>query len=200
MGLLTAFKLTGVLQGPPKLETLTVEGVTWKMEKPSNVTRVAETVENIHADNFASVSFSVLVDYYVNDWSYYGGKDTLLLRVCVNASVHSGFIESVNLYFREEGNYSIVRVLRDPDVITLVNLRFDSYSSMQTYIKAHLKATGINQPSEVYMDHPAIWQFLDPNNLTHLLEISLELTYRDKLVYNKVVVPISLEMYIKETV
>jgi hypothetical protein len=200
MSLLATFRLIGVLQEPPRLETIIAEGVTWSMERPLDVTRVAEKVENVYADSFAWANFSVLIDHYICDSSTFDGRDTLLVGLSVNASASNGFIESVDLYLLEEGNSSIVEIWKDPDLITLVNLKFDSYSSTKTPIEAYLETSGVNQSGEVHMVYPAIWQFLDQNNLNHLLEIRLELTYRDGAVYNKVVVPISLEMYIEERV
>jgi hypothetical protein len=198
MSLLATFRLMGVLQEPPRLETIIAEGVTWSMERPLDITRIAEKVENVYADSFAWANFSVLVDHYINDW--FDGRNTLLMRLSVNASASNGFIESVDLYLLEEGNSSIVEIWKDPDLITLVNLKFDSYSSTKTPIEAYLETSGVNHSGEVQMVYPAIWQFLDQNNLNHLLDIRLELTYRDGAVYNKVVVPISLEMYIEERV
>ena len=208
IGLLATFRLTGVLQESPKPETITIESVDWNMSRPIDLLDpivVAEKIENSYTDGLASVRLGIIVDHYHENDKIYGfGKDILVFAVYVNASISEGFIESMDVYFREEGNSCMVWLYRDPDWITLVNLKvtniIDRYNAMENYVKACIKTVGLNQPKYVYMWRPVGWNLLDENDSDHELEITLELSYRYGSVYRKVVIPIVLTIYAEEPV
>jgi hypothetical protein len=205
MSLLVTIRLTRVLPEPKTPENVIAEPVNWNMSRPKDIIRVNEKIRNFYVDEVASVDLRILVDYYTeNDWTYAFGKDLLRLFIYTNTSVFEGFIESLDIYFREEGNSSMVWIYQDPDWISLVNLKIrsitDRYYNVENDIKAYIKAVSVNQPKYVYMSRPIGWQLLDQNNLNHELEIALEFTYRNGPVYKKVMMPIFLQVYATELV
>jgi hypothetical protein len=197
--LLITLKLTGIIPEPLELETTTLKAVSWSMDRPAcTITSILksmnEGIENVYADSIVSTNLSLVTLAYDDSSALSGDRNMLWLGVCGNACVAEGYIESCNLYFYEEGNSSLSLIMKNSAFFTSVNLRDAGTSSLrQDYLKAYAKFAGINFPMYVHYSNKGIlWIFLDEGNVDHLLEVRLEVTYRTRTIYRRVILPVEI--------
>ena len=65
-------------------------------------------------------------------------------------------------------------------------------------MKSYLKTVGVDQPSSVRLSNVFAWILRTPNNQSHQMEVTLELTYWDQTAYKKIVAPIILNIVADE--
>jgi len=204
IGLLTALRLTGFVAGPLEPESFTVRTVEWIQERPVGYVRINDTVQNIYRDGNLSAAFNITVeDYGVS--SLFGGSDLVSLTVIGTASVPDGSVEMARVVFREDFEPSEVRFWFLHFDSTLRNLSFSDYaatdlseSKLTDDTKAFVTFVGENTPSNVYFRFMALWVLRSPSNQSHSLKVALELTYRAGQAYERVILPVKLDLLIDD--
>lgn len=197
VGILISLRLTGVLREPPTLETLTVETVSWNMNRPSNFGHIDEVVNNSYTESVVSINLGVQVfSYYEND-AMWAGFDVVMSRVLVNMSVSDGFVDSLIVGFTELDEHAALDIHGDMDHIEAVNLEVAKIADWDWVFgrNAYIKATSVNQPKNIYLQFLFAWMFKDPNNTTHQLTITLEATLFNGTTYQKVKIPIQMDVF-----
>jgi hypothetical protein len=198
VSLLAAFRVTGVLPGPPNRETVAVEAVSWNMSRLYDYKRLDELVNNSYITSVVSINLTVhVVNYYENDPVRFG-LDNVDSIVLVNMSVREGFVESLFVNFAELDNHAALDIHQDMDHIDLVNLEVAKIVDWNEAFgrNASFKATSINQPANAYLRFPLGWMFRDHNDTNHQLTITLEATLFNGATYQKIRIPIQMGVFI----
>lgn len=198
--LLTGFTLMRETQTP---ETVMGETVTWEIERPDVIWGpMYETVENTYMDDNCSILFDVLIPGYTEGPERYGASDFLLIGVEVEANVSEGFVDGLRVSFSENYNWSQVNILEEPaydnraenletrNVVDYV----DGTGGVGESLKGYVEAVGVNKPSNVYYLTWVDWILRSPENQSHSMEISLQLTYNNGTVLKEAVLPIILKL------
>lgn len=194
VSLLVTLRLTGILQEPPTLETITAESVSWRLDRPSmTVELVDERIENALNNDEASVGIGVqITSYRENSGSWpFDGRDGVTFRVHVNATMEPGFAASFAVGFRPINPNAFVFVRSDALVshnATVNRMKRIGTSTSEPYILA----TVVDSPC--YLSTQVHWVFYDQNLEEHQLRVTFEFTYRNTSMYKTLVLPILLEM------
>lgn len=194
VGLFATLRLTGILQEPPTLETITVEPVSWQMDRPSmTVGFVDERIENALTTDEASVGIGVQIATYCDDTSEepFNGGDGVTFRVHVNTTMEPGFVASFAVRF-----YSI-----DSNAFVFISQYFLVNHNATVTLMKHI-GTNTSEPyilatvvdSPCYLSTQVYWVFYDQNLEGHQLRVAFEFTYQNTSVYKTLVLPILLEM------
>jgi hypothetical protein len=195
--LLVTFKLTGVIPEPQTPETTTLEPVCWNMSRPSDDDiLINEWTNNSYVDCGVAVVLGVhILKYYEHDPGPPAeGNDYLSLRVVVTAEVDDGFVHSIVMTFSASDSYAFLGVLEDPSFMELRNAKLgDIHDFGAGEIKAHLKASCINQPENCSLSILSSWIFVE-KEVDHLITVSLEVTYYNGSAYERVEIPINLRV------
>lgn len=195
ISLLATFRLTGVLPEPPTPETITMETINWKMERPSKDVRSFDGIKNVYNDNLISISL-IFLEYRDNyDWN---DLDFLTLMVSFKGS-----ISTAEARFQPTDVDSILDVdeevlqnpPRYPDAVvnmTLTGIRAVGTNVTEAYVTA--KATGSSSTLTIV----AHWVFYDviENNKDHILKMTFEATYLNGSAYRKIIAPAILEVWV----
>jgi hypothetical protein len=194
ISVLTTLKFSGFLT-QPQPETITVNAVSWNMERPSESIQIVENIKSTHTDEVIFASLRILVTTF--DSGSWAGFDDLGLKIYFNATVVEGSVDSVSIYFCEEGNSSYVSLdgLREFKNLKVIGKINDGDTLRSNYVKAYIEAIGIDYPKDVNMSlffGGPFWVFLDDRNMNHTLEVIVELIHRTSTTYRKVVMPIHL--------
>ena len=198
VSLLAAFRVTGVLPGPPNRETLAVEAVSWNMSRLYDYKRLDELVNNSYTTSVVSINLTVhVVNYYENDPVEFG-LDNVDSMVLINMSVREGFVESLFVNFTELDNHAALDIHQDMDNIDLVNLEVAEIVDWNGAFgrNTYFKAMSINQPANAYLRFPFGWIFRDHNNANHQLTTTLEATLFNGTTYQKIKIPIQMVTFI----
>jgi hypothetical protein len=196
LGILISLRLTGILKEPPTPETITVETVSWNMGRPSDFRHIDELVNNSYTDDVTSLNLVIyVVSYYENDQTW-AGFDVLLSMVLVNISVSEGFVELLFVNFTELDKHAALDIHEDMDNIEVVNFEVAKIVDWNWVFgrNAYIETTSINRPKNAYLKFPLGWMFKDPNNTNHKLTITLEATLFNGITYQKIKVPIQMEV------
>jgi len=188
VGLLTSFRLTGILQGPITIsETITLETIEWTFERPDHDAGIFDVVEAFYNNDGLTANPKIHIWDYVD--RPYGGYyfDSLYMVISINSTItnQDGFIESVYVVLNKDQSSQIDWMDTEFhfENLSLVE-RVEGYKSNT---KAHVKLTGANQSNSVYFSSRINWSLLTPNNQTHQMEVAYELTYYNGTVFKKVV-------------
>lgn len=194
VGLLATLRITGILQEPPALETITAEPVSWEMDRPrKTVEFVDERIENALSNDEASVGIGVQIHGYRDDTlsDPYEGRDGIRFSVYVNATLKPGFTSSFEIRFYPIDSEAFVDVTPEFQVrhnVTVMRMKHIGTNTKEAYISA----TTTNSSS--YLRVQPYWVFQDQNIKGHQLKVVLEFTYRNTSIYRKIMLPILLEM------
>ena len=192
--LLVTFRLTGVLREPPTPETITIDEVAWQIERPSKYTRIEEIVENAYKDHTVLIKASVSIHSYFENGlaDPYWNRDGIAFRVDVSATAVQGFIVSIAVEFNRGTNSTIYinPTWASYHNVTVTRIKGISTSTGVTYIEAKVTKS----PCSLMM--PAHWVFTDQNLENHQLKANVEITCSNGETYQKMVVPIVLNVLI----
>ena len=198
VGLLATFRLTGVLHEPLTPETITVDAVSWNMNRPAEYVILNEIVRNSYVDGAASANLSFIAWTYCEDelsYPYYN-KDHIKSGIIATVNVSEGFVYSVIVRFSMSDVYAFLDIIEDPDFVKLDNLVKKEISNNINSCEALLKTVAVNEASYCSLEIWVFWIFLDQNSADHLVTVDLEVTYFNGSVYKRVIVPIMLEVVI----
>ena len=201
--------LNGFFSQSPTPENITVETVTWEIERPFYDINIGELVRNMYTGyDGTSVTLGIYIDDYDENDYCYGGSDVIDIIVNVSASVSKGFVKSVYVVFEENQTGSQVEWFElnalygeytpfPQGLYIRHNLYPEDYLQMvsQLGVKAYLTLSGVNQPKSVLFLGPAHWVLRSNHNQTHTLDFRVELTYYNSTHYVKTVLPIEIVVW-----
>lgn len=196
VGLLVSFRLTGVLNEPSPVETVTVETVRFRMERPTYTIGTDQQIQNYLEDGEISANFTVYAHFYNNFKSgYYAPSDHVGIVVVATASVFQGFIESLYLNYTENSQTARVNFFEEHQLMIYQNLSILEYRDwMRGSWKAFLKAAGENSPTSIYLRKPVDWVLYSSFNQSHRLEMTMTVTYWNLTGHKELILPISLSL------
>lgn len=211
ISLLVTLKLTKIL--PEPLETITVEPVSWQMDRPildpSRSLAIDETIRNGYSNNDTTMDIDVRLYHYLEDWGeipFGKHEDGIAFKVDVATAVVKDFNSYFVVRFHTVDAYSTIYIQRQFGNVneqylatynaTIIELRVVSeewvgghwYNVGEAYVKAESTSSSCGLRGQIY------WVFNDQNVEDHQLEASLEFTYFNQATSQKIVVPIILEM------
>ncbi len=193
VGLLTTFRLTGVLHEPPTPETVTKCEVTWEMERPQKFTDIKDTVENTYGTDAVSISASIGIhDYHENGLrDPYWGRDGIGFTIKVNATAFRGFIASIVIKFSlSEGNSTVYITQTFASYLNVTVTRVKGIGTSMGVTCIEAKVSG--SPCSLRM--PVEWVFNDQNIENHHLIVDAQVTYSNEETYRTIVLPIVLRL------
>jgi len=181
--------------------TIPCQIIKFEFERPSHTIELNESVGNTYTDDEGtSITLGLWVNHY-SEHSVYDGSDYIPMIVNVSASVLTGFVESVNITFWEDYQNSLLyfyEVQHWPKYWSKAeNLSITDYVHfLQTSgLKAFMELSGISRPKGVYFDGIMHWLLRSPQNMSHQMEVTLELTYFNGTAYRKAVLPIEIVIW-----
>jgi len=205
VSLLVTFRLTGIL--PEPLETITMDPVSWQMDRPSDHVYINERVENNYASHNVSAMMGVYVTSYQENsrdipFAYgHSRRDGVTFRPYINLTFTQGFVESILIEFRLlEADASIFVHSEREESIYVLSPPLKEYNSSVTDIKwyaenldtAFIEAQALQSPCG--LETQAYWIFDDENDKRHQLEVMLEIDYFKGTTHQKITVPLVLQM------
>lgn len=196
--MLVAFRTTGILKEPPKLEIINLEAVKWEFQRPNQYVIITDKLESTYVSDCLSVSMYVLMVSYHNNSKYHNDNDYLRIIVMINSTSTNPncFVESVYVTFRKDSQPSLVDWLGSS--LNFKNLSLFDYSSGWTigenHRGAYVRTTNVNHSSQIYFQATAEWSLLTLGNQTHQTEVVHELTYFDGTVFKRIIQPFQLKV------
>jgi hypothetical protein len=199
--LLTGFTLMHETQTP---ETVIGEAVTWEIERPTDIFGpMNEIVENTYSDDGCSILFNVSIPHYDDsDWRW-GGSASLFLDACMEANVSEGFVDGLSISFNENYNWSQIDVWKDTPLES-ENLETRSVvdcadkagwtGGLGESLKGCVAAVGVKKPGHVCYRISVDWILQSPQNQSHSMEASLQLTYNNGTTLKEVILPVVLKV------
>jgi len=199
MGLLTAFRLTGVLPGLPTIaETITAEPVTWKVER---INELGGYIDERSQVSYQDDDLSSYVEFKLG-----GHSPTCFLGLQnLTISAQKGFVKNIVIVFRERYNDSRM-ILFVPRMLdgAYTNLRlYDSIyvnnyeqNAIQNDTKAILTLASVENPQKVavFKGPQMMWGLNSQYNRTHELEITTQIVYFNGTVYKELVHSLTLNL------
>lgn len=217
VSLLITFRLTGTSPEPQTPISVLAEAISWQIDRPTLSVGIKDAVvKNLYENENISIIFEVYVSGYSEEKSMYGGSDVVFFSLNVNCSVGRGFVERVDLFLREQSNKTQVNLsdhIPTPFSERFFNLSVEGWADafsplyspsfkeeldITSSLKSYLKSVGVDQPSSVGLSNGFGWILRTPNNQSHQMEVTLELTYWDQAAYKKIVAPIILNIVADE--
>jgi hypothetical protein len=195
VSLLVSFRLTGILQEPKTIsETITLETVRWEFQRPDNATDIFDIVEAFYKNDGLTTDPKILILDYVDrpyDGYYF---DSLYMVISINATItnQDGFIESGYVVLQTDYQSPVGWLHTDFRFENLSLIDVEDWGWRGT--KASVSLKSMNHPEGAYFSGSALYRLLTPNNQTHQLDASFELTYHNGTVYKKVVQPFQLRI------
>ncbi len=197
IGILISLRLTGVLIEPSTPEITSVEVVAWSMNRPLNYTRIDELANNSYNDRAVSLNLGVHAYEYFENSQGWAGFDVVMSMVLVNISVGDEFVESMIVNFTELDKHAALDIHDDMDRIEAVNLEVARIVDWDWVFgrDAYIKAISVDHPKNASLEFLFAWMFKDPNDTSHQLSIALEATLFNGATYQKIKVPIQMEVF-----
>jgi len=199
MGLLTSFKLAGML-GPAAIsETTTLETIEWVFERPNQTVYIDDQLNATYDIDGLSVTFDLILGVYRNDDPIYLNNDLISIGMSMNSTVTSSnsFIESIYVVVGKDSQPSlfgwISTFFGNSINLSLVAVS-DGRTIGETYKQAYARLNGEDNPEDIYFWATAYWSLLTPNNLSHQMEIAYEFTYYNGTAYNRIIQPFQLKI------
>jgi hypothetical protein len=200
ISLLVTFRFTSTLNGPAEIsETVTSKIVLWSITRPTSYRILNEVIENVYADAFVSINFSLIAgSYHENEPDYpSNGKDYIKVGTILGSDAHTGFIYSTKILFSRD-IYATLRIPVPSDSIKLGNLKTEKIQAQSTGEQGvYVEAMRIGQPRNCTLEMWVFWVLLDENNVDHETKATLELALFDGIHYRKVVIPIQLKVLLR---
>lgn len=202
-GLFFSFWLSGLFNESPLViaDVVAADTVRWTLERPGGDVDISENVENTFVNAEISSVFNLSLYKYSESAGDYGSQDVFRMKVNVSARTLKGFVASVYVVFNENYESSFVVWWQALYEFKLQNLSIDGYAYVfrqygEEYLKEDEKAfarlKGVNDPEGVSFQAFAEWALCSPENRTHEMNVTLELTYFNGTAYKKLVQPVQL--------
>lgn len=190
LGLLAAFRLTGILEEPTTItETITLDAVKWEISRPTgDIVHIDHELNTSYLTDSISVEMCLVIGVYHNNDPAYDYHDHMSLRPEINAITLSpnGFIRSVNILFGIDCQ---------PSFISWIEFRCENLSlTSSSGYKAWVKSIGISNPTQINFSATAEWSILTSNSLTHQVEIAYGIVYFDGSTYKEIIQPFNLKL------
>lgn len=207
VGLLTAFRLTGVSPEPVIIsKTITADTVYWNISRPTSsdfpsasvpCIDVNKWVKNSYSDETISINFNIsFVQYWENalgwpsddDDDYFGSPYSLIINAS-NGYIHSatiqisGIDEQAEFFIQPEQDATFAENLK----ICSIKEKYGTHTN-----DAYVKATRINQPVNAALTAWTWFVFLDQNTLNHEILATGEIVCFNGTAYQRIIVPIQL--------
>ncbi|MDH5482106.1 MAG: hypothetical protein OEY22_04405 [Candidatus Bathyarchaeota archaeon] len=193
VGLLTTFKITGIIREPLAPEIVNVEAVFGNVTRPESYTFIDRVVENHYDNGFSRVKMYAHVIDYEEKHPTFG--EHIWLSITATAQLQEGFIYSMLLKLSvHDADSCLVIVLLFPWGAPLTeNLKTERTDTTGTQTnEAYVYATGIDEPKNCFIRIIVTWQFLDRRILDHWMTATLETTYFNGTAYQKVIIPVKI--------
>lgn len=197
VGLLAAFRFTGILGEPPEVcvERITVEPVTLALQRPlETCERIDTSAQNVWTQESASITAGIDIATYSEGFleSPFYGCDGLTFKTYVNASVARGYLSTVRICFHPVDANAVVFVSEqrwslDLENAMLTSLRYWSTNETEAYIKANVLNSSCSVSDQIF------WVFLDENE-SHELKITVEVVHTDETTTKIITIPIRLRI------
>jgi len=193
LSLLVTFKFTGLIGEPQTPKTITLEPITWKMNKPSEYIVIDDQIENSYITEEVAIIFHVSVFEYreASPSSPFWGKDGLTFGVSVNVSLTKGFAHSLTIKFRPDPNTTIF--VHQEWILEAINSTVTEMRAYGTYLYEAYLTASISELS-TFLKTQGYLVFIDDYNNEHCANLTLEVTYFSENEYQKVIVPIILQV------
>ncbi len=197
VGLLAAFRFTGILREPPEVcvERITLEPVTLTLQRPLETCEgIDMPAQNVWTQESASVTAGIDIATYSEGFleSPFYGYDGLTFKTYVNASVARGYLSTVKISFHPVDANAVVFVSEqrwslDLENATLTSLQYWGTNETDAYIKANVLNSSCSVSDQIFC------VFLDENE-SHELKITVEVVHTDETTIKVVTIPIELKM------
>jgi hypothetical protein len=200
VGLFASFKLAGIITGPPTVSEVTrLQPTVWNLERPYEMSKIAGPYSLNTSYLGSDIALTVRFCPGEYDPKFPGPGPTLTTGLDpVNASVPKGFVESLQVVYKEAYSPSQVSLFYgDKGAMAYGNLTpsrvADGEINSQSLgeDKAYVKALAVGQPREVYVE--GLWLLYYPNsayNYTHYITIEITVTYFNGTAYKQLIQPI----------
>lgn len=195
VSLLVTLRLTGVIPEPP--ETITIEAISWNMNRPKDLTAFTNLkVINLFGNENISADLSVSIDTYFENSPAFDYNDVFWLIINATAKVNNGFIYSMVVKFSQVDTNAILIMDETPVFISLRNLSIQSIRATATYKhEAGFTTVSFDQSKDCSLQILVHWIFFDKENgAKHPITATLELTYFNGTIYQRIAIPVSLEV------
>ena len=199
VSLLTAFKLIGVIPEPQSPETITttLEPISWEMERPIYTVEIGEKIKSTYTTNETTIEIGIQVHAYREDASSspFFGNDGVSFSVFVNAT-QGHILSSMIKYYPLDLNTTMLIDISDwaltlrNATVTEMNI-IGSNSSL-----AYLALKAPNSPCSI--ESLTHWVFDDKDVETHQLHAEIEVTCFNGNIYERIVTPIYLKVWVPE--
>jgi len=191
VGLLAAFRLTGILEEPITIsESIRLDAVERRLERPSAMIDIHEMIPISFMHDGLCLNITILVDEYIDKFLDYGGADFLDIIVTLNASTLKGHIESIDFAFSDDYERAQIDVVPFDIGPQIQNLSIRDLKSMAR--EAFMNLTGVNCPKSVNLWTPISWILRSPYSQAHLLKVVFKLVYFNGTAYREIVQPFQL--------
>jgi hypothetical protein len=199
IGLLTTFKLTGIMpESATVAETIEVDAITWNMTRPPDtVGFVGKKTENRYDDSLTKIEMYVHVFNYFENLEELG--DCSSFSVNASAHVEEGFVYSMFVGLSEIDPEAVLIIPRSDPWLEMYNLKTESaVTTGSNSREAYIRATALNQPADCSLKIDVSWHFLDTkqNNLDHHVTVTVETIVYNGSAYKRIITPIKMNMLI----
>jgi len=196
VGLVTSFRLTGILKEPPKVERITLEPVTLTLSRPTETIAITnKSVQNEWTQESALITANIDILSYHEGWadSPFYGYDGLTFKTYVNASVVRGYLSTVKISFHPVDAKAAVFVSEERwdlhlENATLISLHYWGANETDAYIKANALDSSCSVGSYIF------WILLDENIQSHELQITAEVIHISEASSGIITIPIRLRI------
>jgi hypothetical protein len=186
-------------------ETVTVQEVSWELERPDEPINIAQYVRSSYSGNELSVFHSIFIMDYNPKKGQMGSIPVTAIGINVSTQISEGYIVGVYFEFRSD-NFSAVNVeeqtVDGKDTIELdgvhcqlVNLSINDYADqspppvLKDDIKFFIDTRSSDNPKQISLWVAVQWIEAALQYQSHQLEGMLRLTYFNGTAYNEVVLP-----------
>lgn len=194
VSLLTGFKLTGLIAEQQTIaETTTLKPIYWEFPRINGTADVHmnDVLQATYAAGGLSAMFLLKMGEY--DPKLFGLYEALVMCINVTLSVTNSkaFVKSVCITFHEDFKSSAVLWFKQD--FKCSNLQIlgigDGWKVPE---KAFINLSDINRSGDAYFFGVLVWELFSPQNYTHLMEVSFEITYYNGTMFKRLVQPFQL--------
>jgi hypothetical protein len=191
MSLLATFKLAGILPEPAEPETVTLETISWEMERPSSITSIYEMVKSNYSDSAISIAtVGEILFYHESSMPYFGCDGA---ELDINVSVTRGAATLVSVEYHPMDADQFAYISDGSLELVLLNAKIKEMKQMGANESgAYLRAEIVSHPCLV--SSHVFWGFTDGNE-AHGIEIAFKILYFNGSAYRQVILPMQLRMW-----
>lgn len=197
MGLLTSFKLIGLINEPPIItENIKLEMIEWEFPR-INGTRDVYLKDVLEArydnDGLSAVFLLKMGEYFPQGLGGFRDEEVgMIANITFNMTNADAFIWGLQITFQENQTLSRVDFWSQEIVIHNLSLTDLYYGMRKSDVKAYLSAIGSKNSVGGFLSVIAIWKLFSPHDYTHLMKVTIEIIYYNGTVYKKIIQPFQL--------